>query len=260
MNWDLEPRAEAVLGNEGPWGRHLALAWRACAEPALAGALPPEPTPDRPGEMSGDLVAYWGPLLHLLIFGLGWQRPDLGLARWTQMGRPTDDPVLNIVNRWYGKKIDDFLAWTAVSTDVQLLGERLAQEGPYRLVSTERVVDLFPERRSASDWTAVWGEGDPLHLTLHALSPITYPTERSLDARHHTQPPNDGPERMTIVLGQYLAWYATLWHYHPELGADGRSIRTDVFVKPIGWMGEFRHSRETGAWFRGRHRWHVLGF
>lgn len=200
MNLDLDPRAKAVLGEEGPWGRHLALAWRACAEPALAGDLPPDPTPEhRHGDTSYDLAAYWGPLLHLLFFGLGWQRPDLGLARWTQMGRPTDDPVLNIVNRWYGSRIDDFLAWTAISNDIQKPGEQLAREGPYRRANSERVPDLFPDRRSAPDWIAVWdGGGDPLHLTSHALTP-TYPSEGGFGSRQHRQPTGEGPERMTMM-------------------------------------------------------------
>jgi hypothetical protein len=31
---------------------------------------------DGPDDHSA-LIAFWGPFLHLLVFGLGWRRPDL---------------------------------------------------------------------------------------------------------------------------------------------------------------------------------------
>jgi hypothetical protein len=203
--------------------------------------------------------AYWAPLLHLLCFGLSWTRPDVGIARWSQLGRPLDDPVLRVINRWWGSHIEDFLAWAAVTPTLVDLGEEIVERGHYNRFNRDRLPDAFGERRRDPAWLATWDGGvDQLHLTRHALTPIEYP-ERGITSRQHNDwQSQDVPRRVVIVDG-YPAWHASLWHYRPTLANNGRSIRTDVVCKPIGWLGEYRHSRTTGAWFRGQHRWHELG-
>ena len=107
------------------------------------------------------------------------------------------------------------------------------------------------------------GSTDPLHLASHALSPLDYPAEGiapnthwpvPIESTDHTTAP-----RMAIITNHYAAWHATLWHYRPTTAPNGRSIRTDIVCKPLGWLGEYRYSTQTGAWFRGRHRCHLLG-
>lgn len=38
-----------------------------------------------------------------------------------------------------------------------------------------------------------------------------------------------------------------------------RDWRIDVFVRPFGFLGTYRHSWETGLWFSGKHRYHTVG-
>ena len=57
--------------------------------------------------------------------------------------------------------------------------------------------------------------------------------------------------------------YRTLFHWL-QAGAvphtiDGRSTRVGLLCPPIGWLGTYRCSGDTGLWFRGRHRWRALG-
>ena len=45
------------------------------------------------------------------MFGLGWARPDLGITRWIDLGRPIEEPVLRAVQRWWGQDAEGFVAW-----------------------------------------------------------------------------------------------------------------------------------------------------
>jgi hypothetical protein len=279
-DWTRSPQAEQTFGDEGPWIRHLQLAWHAANLPAgVAIPLPPDPTEamtrykatgagdlDR---LHADVLAYWTPLLHLLCFGLGWSRPDLGLARWVERGAPTDDPILCLVARWWGpERVNDFLAWASVTDTIVKLGRQIADTGGYRRFDDQPLPDRYRPQRQTPSWQAVWaGDCDPLHLSGHCVSPMTYPTGAQADSFNpvphwaNSQSEHDPAEvpRMVVLTDTYRAWHALLWHYRPQQAPSGRSIRTDVVCKPIGWLGEYRFSRETGAWFRGRHRWHHLG-
>ena len=115
-------------------------------------------------------LAWWAPLLQLLFFGSGWVRPDLGLARWFDLGQPDDDPVLKIVKRWWGSQVLDVLAWSSCTNT---LTEMAAQVGTVTHTAAQRisVPDRWPERRREPNWGSVWGSGsDPMHLSVHTLS------------------------------------------------------------------------------------------
>lgn len=80
---DRAEALEALCGDNAPWNWHLATAWRACAEPGL-GHYPHRPRLDDEAERppSDARIAFYAPLLHLLMYGIGWSRPAIGLARW----------------------------------------------------------------------------------------------------------------------------------------------------------------------------------
>lgn len=227
---------------------------------------PPDPTATYLAQPSsedahGALIAWWAPLQQLLCFGLGWIRPDLGLARWRSMGFPVDDPILRAIHNWWGAdRIVDYLAWAATSSAWEGYPERLAEVVPVRNRVAGRLAgDLDLSRRQAmADWKAVWGGGsDPMHLVDHALNPLS-PNPRTIEARELRGPDHVLPNRLTLIAETYAGWYWLFTHYQPKR-AGGRSIHTDIFVKPVGWLGEYRYSTETGLWFRGQHRWHMLG-
>ncbi|GAA3694483.1 hypothetical protein GCM10022399_08820 [Terrabacter ginsenosidimutans] len=64
---------------------------------------------------------------------------------------------------------------------------------------------------------------------------------------------------MTPVSDGYVDLFDALSHDLIEPQIDGRSRQVAPWRSPIGWLGTFRKPRETGRWFRGRHRWHTLG-
>lgn len=66
---------------------------------------------------------------------------------------------------------------------------------------------------------------------------------------------------LDIIVSVYGGWYRVLTAVGDLLPplADGRSWRIRLTIAPIGFVGEFRKSRDSGRWFTGRHRAHALG-
>jgi hypothetical protein len=273
--WSSKPYSPAAAGESGPWGAHLGRAWGAAADPA--GEHPAPPTPvlmDDPeadlGSHHAELLAYWGPMLHLLVFGLGWTRPDLGLQRWHEMGQPTEHPILAVASRWWGPFIPDVLAWAGnsdrlASAGVHLTpgGMQLAPGGAHlgpgsgRSPSSAKVDDRWLEvRRSDPHWQRLWSGGDPMHLADH----VGPPAEENSGAPGRLLVGSHEDGRAAVLCDEYRGWHHALSHCGLTQTRHGRSWRVDVIVRPLGWLGTYRLSRETGVWFSGRHRWHRLGW
>ena len=83
---------DTLLASRAEWvpAVHQALAGPQARRPMLRA---PEPGDDFwPGALG-----YWSALLHLLVYGFGWSRPDRGLRWWYDAGRPADDPKLALL-------------------------------------------------------------------------------------------------------------------------------------------------------------------
>jgi hypothetical protein len=268
VEWESTPEWAAVMGDEGPWIRNLALAWQLTTSGAPHLHPPPDPTGEflRSGfDRHAELIAFWAPLAHLLIFGLGWRRPDYGLARWRDLGFSRKDPILDVVFAWWGpERIADYLAWAAAKQPFvgveQRLAEKLYFEPGRRFFPDD---DDLVRRRSTAEWRGVWGDDmDPLHLTGHlfsALEPTAGHDPVPVDRADVAANDNREIPRFYILGETYAGFYMDLPHYKIGKAANGRSVRTDIFVKRVGWMGEYRRHDQTGLWFRGRSHVHLLG-
>ena len=255
---DDRPYSAWAVGDEGPWARWIPDVWRAAADPAGRHPTPAVPRGLRekifvdesavptPQQRHAEVIAWWNPLVHLLEFGLGWVDIGVGLTRWLDLGRPVEEAVLSVVDRWWGGSVIDCAAWYA------------PDERGHPLLADE-----LRARRRALEWTRVWGGGsDALHIGSH-LTPHAYDSAQDTaffipatsttggDGAH-------GSPRRVLVADTYAGWYRKLDSY-TSAGAGVQSERVDVFCRSIGWMGQYRRSRLTGRWFRGRHRWHELG-
>jgi hypothetical protein len=64
--------------------------------------------------------------------------------------------------------------------------------------------------------------------------------------------------RAVLLLDSMMGWYRALVSETRSLPKPkGHSWRLEVVVKPVGWLGTYRRSAETGLWFTGRHYVHV---
>jgi hypothetical protein len=264
MRWDVSPNLAGELAEDGPWAWHLKDAWRACATDST------EIHTHRPPKQGVEAwhakaIAYWTPMFHPMLFGLGWSRPDIGLLRWRDMGYPAVDPILGATLRWWGKeRIEDLLAWAAVTMVLR------SQAEAFTLLTQAHVPDdgEFPDTpewrrlREQCEWQETWhAEGDSFHLQHHALAPLTGGGAPG----RHLGTPDRGPalyedpdSGLVLLLDTYFAWYRRLLET-AEQASGVAEFPVDVIVKPIGWLGTYRLSRETGLWHRTEEWIHLLG-
>jgi hypothetical protein len=259
--WHHSEYSEAAIGDAGPWVWWLPLAWRAVTDPLGEHALPPPPRLVRPDDNDSHAyrLAWWGPLLHLLFFGNGWVRPDLGLARWLALGQPDSDPVLKIVKRWWESRVTEVLAWSSCLDTLTQMAERVS-DATHTSIRHVPLPDRWADSRKSPAWTNAWAGGtDSMHLGTHALTPVWDEADGAELIVSASKV--DGAARAVLTLPSYLGWYAALSRLGSGLPprADGPSWRVDVVVRPLGCLGTYRCSRRTGRWFSGRHQWHELG-
>lgn len=244
--------SQEAMGESGPWVRWLPLAWRMVADPSGLHRRPARPGPRA---TLPDRAAWWSPVLHLTGYGLGWAQPQAGLARWLEMGHPTEDPILKTIGRWWGPELEELIAW-GFSQDLTMdLGSQtLASKTP------ERLRRDFMNLTETPQWQLTWGGGsDPLHLADHAASATQWePKELPIVSCDDSQE----PPTATLVQDSYPGWYRSLEAAEALTAPTrtGRSRRVDVVIRRMGWLGTYRRSRQTGLWFRGRHQWHELGY
>lgn len=240
----------AALGGQAEWYGGLPGVYRALAAPAGWASVPAAPERGAPHAASR---GYWFALHHLLVYRLGWSRPDRGLQWWYDSGKPTQDATLRLISEVWDRDrlLDPYLAW-ALSLQAEFHPE----------VSHNSKEELEPrwaawvreqrERSASLQYFSLNGGWDPLHLTGHGLD-----VRRRAGALSGV---DRSRRRATFVTEMGAAWYATLdatAAQLPDLGQD--SWHVDVFVKTLGYLGEFRRSHVTRLWFTGTHSVHMAG-
>ena len=251
---------ESVLGGQAEWLWGLPGVFHALSSPKTAQPVPAAPKATDDNEL-GQALGYWGSLNYLLVNRLGWSTPHRGLMEWYDQGKPTGDPTLALVSEVWDRDgcLDVYLAWLLMRQP-RFLAERGEVPGwpdpPEALTSKwsawlERTI----ERADAPPTVTFHptGRHDPLHLTGHF-------GEYGQPDPHSTLSIVDATARRAVFVTDTMdAWYWDLRSKVLELPETGRSWRVDVFVRPVGFLGNFRLSRKTGLLFSGRHSIHMMG-
>ncbi|ROQ64729.1 hypothetical protein EDF36_0226 [Rathayibacter sp. PhB152] len=224
------------------------------------------PAAPRDGDPHPQLRGYWTALQTLLMYRLGWTRPDLGLAWWYDKGKPTDDPTLRLISEIWDSdgNLDIFLGaallrrgrypvgrpkpdWVELPPHVRPLPRRWQQwlrevETPTRGVN-KYSFSLDPAH-----------PGDSLHLYGHLGE------GGDSDPSAFLVPTSSENRTAVFVTSTADSWYGDLRNRGNKLPVSGvQSWKVEVFVKPIGYLGTYRRSMQTGLWFTGRHLYHAAG-
>lgn len=253
--------SRSVETSPDPWERNVPAVFRALADPSLRNALP------RPRNASLDeACATWGALHYMLSSVLGWRDIGAGLAWWYAAGKPVDDsPVLSLVREVWGADdmIDWYAAWAWLPTGAGYLHAQSQDPfngpSPTWLAQHSRWPDkdwwrAFVRRGQVHHHDPFYGGSDPLHLAAHAGptpdTPSAQPLVQVLPAQR----------RVVLVTADLDHWLADLRVLETQLPPLGeRSWRVEIFDRTVGWLGEYRRSRDTGRWFAGRHSIHLQG-
>lgn len=247
-------RDSASFAEGNPWEWAITSAFRAIVD-GCESAVPKAPADDTDHAQA---LGYWSALHRLLIYRLGWSRPGCGLRRWYDAGHPTDDETLAFVSRvWLADGLlDDYLAW--------LTGQPLVFSGPDW--GSGREYFQHSQEELSPEWRR-W-------LEVHEASPASHAEKRGDSLHLSGHPGQVGPRDPSATLAvvnerERTAGFMTGaidgWYYGAleQIGAlpdrAPNSWHVEVVVKPVGHLGEFRLSRETGLLFSGRHRTHMWG-
>lgn len=214
---------------------------------ALAGSTEPTLFPRFRCDFDGEEArAYWEAGHYLLVRLIGWEPKRLGeaLRGWYRAGRPTlDDPRLEMLKSiWDDQRQLGLLAlWASghavYGDDYSLDALAEAAFGP---------LDFRGVRIANAPFV---GGTNPLHLG-HSVSSED-------DIRAVLMSPRPAGGRAAVIVESMRGWHGAL----ERLGSTLPSIatdhwRVDVYARPVGWLGEFRRSGQTGCWFQGRHAVH----
>lgn len=258
----IDPRAN-LAGDDGfssgadPWQYAVPWVFRALADPMRGTVVPRAP---RPGGPFAESLAYWTSLIALLRWSLGWARMDRGLRWWYDAGKPTSDPRLALVSQvWAADGQLDWLAawlWSDASIDNQWLESVTGYVDDRIPIGCDRswLENQARFARASGLATPIGGGYDPLHLSVHCDTPLEQPAVPVLLHASRSE------RRAVLVAESMSGWYRGLAELAVDLPDIGdRSWKIDVFVKPVGFLGTYRRSRQTQLWFAGPHSVHVRG-
>jgi hypothetical protein len=164
-----------------------------------------------------------------------------------------------VLDRWWGEHALAITAWAQRSEAPANYGQTINQRVDAAKASPAptQAVRVQPE------WDHMSSDGDAMHLG-HVLDHLLGPglDDRGVTGRLLRGPSTGAQPEASLVLDTYSGWYARLARLGKDLPhrPDGRSWRVHVTVKPLGYLGIYRRSRDTGRWFAGRHAHHLLGW
>ena len=246
---DVQLSGWGELSLDGPWASWLPSAWLAASTPAATAVVPTAPsTADCP---MADAIAWWTPLPHLLGYAFGWDDYALGLRAWQELGRPTQDPRLALIERWWGPSVEAFAFWISSLRD-----QDSDTADPYPRYAS---VHWEQQGRLPIVQSLLTGGWDPLHLHAHAPipeRPRVINSARAAALAEVAGPDSDG--HTFITFPRYEGWYEALDEIGESLG-NPRTCIISAFCREVGHLGDYHKSPVTGRWFSGSHHVHLLG-
>jgi hypothetical protein len=245
---------EADLGGQPGWLWGMPGVYQALAAPRAYCAVPAKPRDDSSHEAS---LGHWAALHHLLLYRLGWSRPDRGLRWWYDSGKTTEDSTLALLAEVWDRDrtLDHYLAWSlTANVEFHTKSSPIYLSRPDAL-SRDWKLWLTHNTQSYDSSSNIdhqfYTQGDTFHLNRHLQSNLPSPEATiSVTKERHA----------LLTTSDAHNWYATLGALGKTLDPlHQQSWYVDVFIKPVGFIETFRQSRLSGLWFSGQHRIHSRG-
>jgi hypothetical protein len=246
-----------LLGGQAEWAWAVPALFQRLQNPMLWAVRPALHGSDR----LFSACAYWTPLLYQLVYSFGWRDPGKGLLRWIAEDFPDTDPRLRLMHEVWARGAD--LRRVALEARLLDVGQPLERYAcsPWELTVEERR-SVENELTSIRD-VVIDAGGDPMEGSIHQLhfNNGGHIREAAEGAEPESLLVTDQPNhRALVVVDSLVGWYGALSSSSRGLpDAGSRSWRVEVYCRPVGSLGVFRRSRQTGIWFSGQHRYHEWG-
>ncbi|MCG2620861.1 hypothetical protein LVY72_02910 [Arthrobacter sp. I2-34] len=195
-----------------------------------------------------DRAGYWAPLPHLALGPLGWSDPALGIARWIVSGMPTGTPELSLLRRQWGTRALAYFCHPQM--DWLPYGR---SEGPY--IDARTTGRLATRLYEQSHWSDMFAGCGGLHM-VHHLADQLLGNSSSLGKKSLFFAQGDIDNQRVLVLEKFQGWYRQLADAGSDLPEDTEVL---LIAPPVGLLGKYRRSRQTGRWYSGSHEAHRLG-
>ncbi|MFT7626032.1 MAG: hypothetical protein ACI9WU_005225 [Myxococcota bacterium] len=235
---------DPALVEDARWTHLIPALHAALANPGGAVLMPARP-PISAGHEA--MLSYWETAYYLLVRLLGWNRPDLGLL-WFYLSdmESGGDPRLELLRRVWNSEgqLDLLAAWAW-----KYHGEEHAPDPTWWGAFESSLADAQAPAYLLGPYS---GDQNNLHLGHSVLNmTVVPPWTFALN----------GPGQGLLLVDAAQGWYQALAHATRDIGRPppGKRWCVDVIVRPIGWMGRFQLSPQTGCWFLGRHATHLAG-
>jgi len=235
-----------LYGEQLQWGYAIPEMYRALARPNEEHVWPPAKRLGIP--WTG---GYWAPLLHLMLYSLGWANPARGLSWWYSAGTPSRDPHLGLIqDLWHHDgQLDLFAAWLwegPLSRPDRLpMPGSPAQQAPMWLPPKEWFQVQHRAAADLRDDNPLYGGTDPLHLSSHCTGPLSRPQGQATVTSHRGH--------ATVELPSMVGWYRALHDSDLDEGP------VEVRVGTTGRLGIFRRSPITARWHSTTEEIHLVG-
>lgn len=207
--------------------------------------------PLHPASEFNERHRYWSSLPHMALGPLGWKDPALGIARWILLGMPPSTPELSLIASRWG--LDALIYFSQADwipgNDKTLLLEFSGQPAGDIISNSGRESILKGARA--------------LHMCDHFWQQFFSVESPELGSwrMFERHPDNDSPEYV-LILDQFQGWYRALTQLDGREFSGGISpgVPVTVIARPVGLLGTYRRSSQTGRWYSGSHEAHLLGF
>lgn len=244
--------SKKLLGDQLDFGWALPSAFRALANPLAPVSLPRKP--DSRKDISG-AIAYWHSLQWLLIYRLGWANPGKGMSELyfylsmphaeldvlKQIGQ-MDDTLILIRDVWFEDGyLENYITWS---------------RGVNQSYLSKSTDELTSSIYSISDEeSSVFLSRSPAGLHLEPQGWHYFLRNEHETVATYSVVTNEQRNKATVIIDNAWGWYDALC----DVGVTMQLDELSVYVKSIGFMGDYRFSEQTGLWFTGSHYVHLMG-
>lgn len=228
-----------AIGDDPHWHKHTPQVWQAVAYKntsmifSIGHYSTEELLQSRPFQpIFVNALGAFSAALHLIQYGLAWQRQGGQFNTWASMGFPTSSAHLLVIRHLLGAHVVNLQNWWEINHEE---GDNPLRYGGYDSLHLEGHWD-GPRIRNRKEESFNLTSAQ----TSYVLNESAWPSNR-----------------LILETDKYQGWYELLTRIGNLNHIPDQVI--DVYCQPVGWLGRFSKSSTTGKWHCTSEEIHTWG-